>query len=75
MADDFMKDDDNDVTDPTKLIQRLNHFGDQLQKISDRLGKLSGKNQGPMQDPAPLARIVQISNGISAAASSWMQRQ
>lgn len=75
MPDDIMKDDDNDVTDPQKLIARLNHFGDQMQKIKGRLAKLAGQSQGPIQDPAPLARIVGLSNDIAQIAGGWQQHQ
>ncbi|MBL8719507.1 MAG: hypothetical protein JNL79_26195 [Myxococcales bacterium] len=74
MPDDIMKDDDNDVTDPQRLIARLNHFADQMDKIKARLNKLAGKSQGPLQDPAPLARLVGLGNDIAQVAGAWQQR-
>ncbi len=77
MADDILRDDDNDVgNDLASIIARVNHFATQLSKADVRLKGLQAKAPGPPQDQALITSLQTINStatSLAKTAESWQQ--
>jgi len=77
MADDILKDDDNDVgNNLAAIIARVQNFATQLTKADLRLKALQSKTPGPPEDQtlsAALNTINAKATSLASTAANWLQ--